>query len=351
MASSLASGFDAIDRKYDPLPADVDRSFRELVEQDYLTTEVNYFRTIFCASLAKLDFTDSFPAGGLRAAGRGAAGNAAPRARRARSARWRTRPGSECGCARCGGSAITAAASSICARRAGMKTARSSSSSWPSYRGSAGEDPRPAYEAARAQALAALPWHKRRSFERKLDRLRRFVWLREEMRDLSTRLYYHIRRHLLEIARRRGLGDDIFFMTFQEIIADDRRNIDRSREVFESYRNFKAPNEIGVRFPFRPTAGGDALQGIGASQGVVRGIARIARSVEEAARVEQGAILVCPFTDPGWTVTLDRVAGVRHRDGRIALARGGHLPRIWHPCRPRHSASDRTHPRWPAHRD
>ena len=43
------------------MPADVDRSFRELVEQDYLTTEVNYFRTIFCASLAKLDFTDSFP--------------------------------------------------------------------------------------------------------------------------------------------------------------------------------------------------------------------------------------------------------------------------------------------------
>ena len=62
----------------------------------------------------------------------------------------------------------------------------------------------------------------RRSFGRKLDRLRRFVWLREEMRDLSTRLYYQIRRHVLEIARRRGLGDDIFFMTFQEIIADDR---------------------------------------------------------------------------------------------------------------------------------
>ena len=71
------------------------------------------------------------------------------------------------------------------------------------------------------------------------------------------------------------------------------------------------------RFPFRPTAGGDALQGIGASQGAVRGIARVARSVEEAARVEQGAILVCPFTDPGWTVTLDRVAGVVTETGGL----------------------------------
>jgi len=143
------------------------------------------------------------------------------------------------------------------------------------------------------------------------------VWLREEMRDLSTRLYYRIRQHLLAIAERRGLADDIFFMTFQEIIADDRSNIERRREVFESNRNFHAPNEIGARFPFRPMAGGEAMRGIGASQGQVRGIARVARSVEEAARVEKGAILVCPFTDPGWTVTLDRVAGVVTETGGL----------------------------------
>ena len=106
-------------------------------------------------------------------------------------------------------------------------------------------------------------------------------------------------------------------MTFQEIVADDRRNIDRSKDAFESYRNFKAPNEIGSRFPFRPAAAEGALRGIGASQGVVRGVARIARSVEEAARVEKGAILVCPFTDPGWTVTLDRVAGVVTETGGL----------------------------------
>jgi pyruvate,water dikinase len=311
----LSSGFDAIDRKYDPLPADVDRSFRELVEQDYLTTEVNYFRTIFCASLAKLDFTESFPKADyarLVAALPEMRHLAPTRAIREMAHRQDLNV-----------DALLRRFRHHSRRELDLRAPR-----WDedrafveqlvaSYRGSAGDDPRPGYEAARAQTLAALPWHKRRSFARKLDRLRRFVWLREEMRDLSTRLYYHIRRHMLELARRRGLGDDIFFMTFQEIIADDRRNIARNRVVFESYRNFKAPNEIGVRFPFRPTAGGDALQGIGASQGVVRGIARVARSVEEAARVEQGAILVCPFTDPGWTVTLDRVAGVVTETGGL----------------------------------
>ena len=293
----------------------MDRSFRELVERDYLTTEVNYFRTIFCASLAKLDFTDSFPQadyGQLVAALPEMRHLAPTRAIREMAHRQDLNV-----------DALLRRFRHHSRRELDLRAPR-----WDedrafveqlvtSYRGSAGDDPRPAYEAARAQTLAALPWHKRRSFARKLDRLRRFVWLREEMRDLSTRLYYHIRRHMLEIARRRGLGDDIFFMTFQEIIADDRRNIARNREVFESYRNFKAPNEIGVRFPFRPTAGGDALQGIGASQGVVRGVARVARSVEEAARVEQGAILVCPFTDPGWTVTLDRVAGVVTETGGL----------------------------------
>ena len=97
----------------------------------------------------------------------------------------------------------------------------------------------------------------------------------------------------------------------------EKMNAERRKEVFDSYRNFRAPNEIGARFPFRPPANGGALQGIGASQGTARGVARIAQSVEEAARVEKGAILVCPFTDPGWTVTLDRVAGVVTETGGL----------------------------------
>jgi phosphohistidine swiveling domain-containing protein len=311
----LGGAFDALERKYEPMAADVDASFRQLIERDYVTTEVNYFRTIFCASLAKLDFTESFPRADYRqlVAALPEMRHLAP----TRAIREMARKGE-----------VDVDGLIRRFRHHSRRELDLSAPRWDedrpfveqlvaNYRGSAGDDPRTAYEGARRQALADLPWHRRGSFERKLDRLRRFVWLREEMRDLSTRLYYQIRRHLLEIARRRGLGDDIFFMTFREIIADDRSRIERNREIFDSYRNFKAPNEIGMRFPFRPVAPRGGLQGIGASQGVVRGVARIARSVEEAARVEKGAILVCPFTDPGWTVTLDRVAGVVTETGGL----------------------------------
>jgi pyruvate,water dikinase len=157
----------------------------------------------------------------------------------------------------------------------------------------------------------------------KLDRLRRLVWLREQMRDLSNRMYYHVRRHVLLIADEREIGDDIFFMTFPEIVTDQRSQVDHRRETYEGFRNFDAPGEIGARYPLRNEAasavaigaglneaGRNALVGIAASRGVARGVARVARTAHDAARIERGAILVCPFTDPGWTPVLDRVAGV-----------------------------------------
>jgi pyruvate,water dikinase len=106
-------------------------------------------------------------------------------------------------------------------------------------------------------------------------------------------------------------------MTFQEIIDDDRTNIDRNRDVFDSYRNFHAPNEIGSRFSYHQFAEQGALRGIAASPGTVQGIARVARTVQEAMEIEKGAILICPFTEPGWTPVLDRVAGVVTETGGL----------------------------------
>jgi pyruvate,water dikinase len=134
------------------------------------------------------------------------------------------------------------------------------------------------------------------------------------------------------------VGDDIFFMTFREVLEDDRSNVARNREVYESYRNFKAPNEIGARWTSPPRSrvssraressesgpgsrvrenAESGLRGITASHGDVQGFARVARSVEEAAQIEEGAILVCPFTDPGWTPILGRVRGVITETGGL----------------------------------
>ncbi len=311
----LAGGFDALIRKHEPLPTDLDAGFTELIQTDYRITETNYFRTIYCASLAKLTFMESFPEADYPAlvSALPAMKHLDPTlALREMAARGETDV-----------APLMKKFAHRSRRELDIRAPRwDEDREWVAmlllqHSSAAGSDPRPAYAAARAQALAKLPWHKRRRFARKLDRLRHFLWLREEMRDLSSRMYHLIRRYLLALAERRGLGGDIFFMSFQEILDDDRSQIVRQRERYESFRNFKAPNEIGSRFKFEPRPAHGALRGIGASHGTVRGKACVARNIEEAMHVERGSILICPFTDPGWTPVLDRVAGVVTETGGL----------------------------------
>lgn len=311
----LNGGFDALLDKHAPLPVDLDSAFRELILEDYRVTESNYFRTIYCASLAKLAFMNTFPDAEYAAlvSGLPAMKHLEPTlALRAMAARGDTDI-----------APLLQRFAHRSRRELDIRAPRwDEDGEWvqtllKQHSGAAGNDPRPVYEAALAQALAKLPWLKRRTFKRKLGRLRHFLWLREEMRDVSSRMYHLIRRYVLAIADARGLGDDIFFMTYQEILADDRSNIERRRERFEGYRNFKAPNEIGARFAFGPAPTGGALTGIAASPGTVQGITCVAQNIEEALRIKHGAILVCPFTDPGWTPVLDRVAGVVTETGGL----------------------------------
>ncbi len=311
----LSGGFDSLARRYETVPPDVDGGLKDLIHNGYRTTELNYFRTVFCASLAKLDFAASFPSvscATLMAA--------LPPLRHLEPGRVMREMAIR------GETDVTPLLGRF--RHHSRRELDIRAPRWDEDRewveellrhSSAGApaDPRPAFKRAYDEARRRLPWYRRGSFGRKLGRLRRYVWLREEMRDLSSRMYYIVRTHVLAVAHQRGLGDDIFFMTFQEILDDDRSLIDRNREIYDSYRNFESPHEIGSKFGHIEAPHGGEIRGIGASQGSVTGVARVVRSIEDAARVEQGAILVCPFTDPGWTPVLSRVAAVVTETGGL----------------------------------
>ena len=43
----------------------------------------------------------------------------------------------------------------------------------------------------------------------------------------------------------------------------------------------------------------------------------MAGRVKEAMRIEQDAVLVCPFSEPGWIPVMDRVAGVVTETGGL----------------------------------
>jgi pyruvate,water dikinase len=53
---------------------------------------------------------------------------------------------------------------------------------------------------------------------------------------------------------------------------------------------------------------GDGVSGYAASPGVVEGIARVVRDVNEIGTVQQGEVLVCPVTAPSWAPVFPKIA-------------------------------------------
>lgn len=289
--------------------------FRNLIEHDYFEVESTYFRTVFAVSLAKLDFKMAFPECdyGPLVTGLPPLRHMEPQRR---ILQMKARGEGKL-------KALVREFRHHC--RWGVDVIHPRWDEDMAFVESLFEmtfetshrDTRTAFENAKADAISQLPRRQRAGFLRKLERLRRFVWLREELRDVSNQMYYLIRRQVLNLADQRFLGEDVFFMTWREIIEDDRRGINARRAVYESYRNFKAPNEIGRSANQASAIGATEWQGIGASGGTVMGVARVAHTVEQAMQVEPGSILICPFTEPGWTPALSRVAAVVTETGGL----------------------------------
>ena len=54
----------------------------------------------------------------------------------------------------------------------------------------------------------------------------------------------------------------------------------------------------------------DEVRGLPASPGVVEGLARHVRSLEDFDQVRPGEILVCQMTNPAWVVLFTKIAGL-----------------------------------------
>ncbi|HRZ41071.1 MAG TPA: PEP/pyruvate-binding domain-containing protein [Bacteroidales bacterium] len=170
---------------------------------------------------------------------------------------------------------------------------------------------------------------------KKLALHRHLLWWREEMRDLSSRMYHQIRRTLLVLGEKMVLEGilqqpgDIFFLTFEEWMATGliarqealRSTIGLNRCFYTSFRNFDKPNEILKRHReekrLTKPADGKILQGIAGSPGQVRGVARVIGTVYEAAALQPGEILVTQFTDPAWTAYFNLISGLVTETGGI----------------------------------
>jgi len=143
----------------------------------------------------------------------------------------------------------------------------------------------------------------------------------------SRELYLAIAHRLIEAGLMKH-QDDVFFLGRDEMLAADSggltlqqidKRVSSRRRVYERYTNQEPPKYIrGWQTFDDDQLGADgALVGIGASNGVVTGRARVCRSLEEIARIEKGDILVTVATDPGWTTVFSIIAGVVVETGGV----------------------------------
>lgn len=161
------------------------------------------------------------------------------------------------------------------------------------------------------------------------------VGFREDSHFFFTATLPSLRRSLLEIGRRLqevGVLDapfDVFQLRWEEVTAihDVERlrpeYIDRLRRLVTARSARRAELAgipvVDVRGVFRPAAGGDAVvSGAPAGGGTTTGPARIIREAADFHRLQQGDVLVCPYTNPAWTPLFLRASAVVVDTGSIA---------------------------------
>jgi pyruvate,water dikinase len=152
----------------------------------------------------------------------------------------------------------------------------------------------------------------------------------------------HVRLVLIEVGRklvaagRLDQPDDVMFLRYNELrgligSADalDARAIVATRRLEREAAEQLHPRDwIGtvtpsqLAFPylvnwgypdrFHQTQSDDQrlIGGLGASAGVVEGVARVVRTVDEFDDVRDGDILVCQMTNPAWVVLFTKIAGL-----------------------------------------
>jgi pyruvate,water dikinase len=177
---------------------------------------------------------------------------------------------------------------------------------------------------------------KARSMRRKLDQVPPAARLREAFRSEMVRVYGIIRVWTLRVGELTGLGDDIFFLTYDElfkILAGDRTAAQYIPARKETYRRYcelpPLPSIIRGRFdPFEwaadpnrrndiydarapvPVSTSSTITGHAGAAGRVEGTVRRLDTFEEGDQLQPGEIRVAVTTNVGWTPLFPRAAAV-----------------------------------------
>jgi phosphohistidine swiveling domain-containing protein len=195
------------------------------------------------------------------------------------------------------------------------------------------------FDVVRQEIARRLPPKSAPGIGRNIDAIVEANTLREETRSELTRIVDVIRRFFLRAGELGGLGDGVFYLAVDELIAvlsgdmSPAAHIPARRQAYEKYRALPPlpawirgpfdpfqwaadPNRrrdvFDVHLPLSPPAprADDVIRGQPGSAGRVEGIVQRLDSPDEGDRLQPGEILVASTTNVGWTTLFLRAAAV-----------------------------------------
>jgi len=222
---------------------------------------------------------------------------------------------------------------------------------------------------AQARAtLAGYPQPVVTQFETLLKAAQSAVGIKEDNHWVIERLFFQMRRLALECGRRLAeagaleTADDVFHLTADELLDGGKSGVilppvhERVKERKVELEHFSRtpPPMLGIMPPLELADGGplfraimksdvpgptgsrgdaQALHGQAGSSGIVRGIAKVVRSLADAGKLQPGDILVAETTMPPWTPLFGIAAAVVTNTGGVLshcaiVAREYHIPAV-----------------------
>lgn len=177
--------------------------------------------------------------------------------------------------------------------------------------------------------LKQLPDGEQKANETKqmIDLIRNFSGYREYPKYGMVHRYFIYKQALLQEAEQlvhTGVihaKEDIYYLTFEELHEVvrthklDYRIISKRKEEYKLYEKLTPPRvitsdgEIIAGQYKRENLPAEAIIGLAVSSGVIEGRARVIVNIEDA-ELEDGDILVTPFTDPSWTPLFVSIKGL-----------------------------------------
>ncbi|MDB5326321.1 MAG: pyruvate phosphate dikinase PEP/pyruvate-binding protein [Phycisphaerales bacterium] len=149
-----------------------------------------------------------------------------------------------------------------------------------------------------------------KEFDRRVSLASQAVSGREAAKDQLMLGYDLLRDIGLHAGRRLGIGDDVFYLSREQLFAALRSGetaateIQQAKAIHAAEARLQPPRfidaDVAVRFGERQAIDTQSTA-MAISGGVATGPALVVHSPDEVGQVPRGYVLVCPSTDPSWT--------------------------------------------------